>query len=112
MNTYPEMNKQIVGLLRVAGTNYELYAAARIEELEAALETGQRNCDEVYEDLRTQRDEAQKDLKAIREMVSRFLIAHRDTHRCWIESFVECGAIEADFNYHPNFPFIKPKGEP
>jgi hypothetical protein len=47
-------------------------------------------------------------LKAIRSMVSRFLIAHRDTHRSWVESFVECGAVKVDFNYHPHYPYIEP----
>lgn len=50
-----------------------------------------------------------KSLQATREMISRFLVAHRDTSKNWIEAFVECGAIEADFNYHPLYPFIKPK---
>lgn len=34
MITYPEMNAVIVSLLRGAGQNYSVYAAARIEELE------------------------------------------------------------------------------
>lgn len=37
MNTYPEMNRQIVGLLRTNGSPTCLYAAARIEELEKQL---------------------------------------------------------------------------
>lgn len=49
------------------------------------------------------------DLKSVREMVSRFLIAHRDVARPWLESFVECGAVDIDFNYHPIYPYIKPK---
>jgi hypothetical protein len=35
--TYPEMNRQIVSLLRLGGSALSLYAAARIEELEDAL---------------------------------------------------------------------------
>lgn len=35
--TYPEMNAKIVGLLRISYDPVDLYAAARIEELEAAL---------------------------------------------------------------------------
>jgi len=45
---------------------------------------------------------------AITEMCSRFLVAHRDTAKPWIESFAEVGAITADFNYHPRYPFIEP----
>lgn len=43
----------------------------------------------------------------ITEMISRFLVAHRDIHRCWIKSFVEVGAITADFGYHPNIKPVK-----
>jgi len=35
--TYPEMDKQIVGILRLHGGAYALYAAQRIEELESQL---------------------------------------------------------------------------
>lgn len=35
IKTYDEMNKQICGLLRLAGDNVSLYAAKRIAELEA-----------------------------------------------------------------------------
>lgn len=35
IKTYDEMNKQICGLLRLAGDNVSLYAAQRITELEA-----------------------------------------------------------------------------
>lgn len=35
IKTYDEMNKQICGLLRLAGDNVSLYAAQRIAELEA-----------------------------------------------------------------------------
>lgn len=45
---------------------------------------------------------------AITKMVSRFLVAHRDTARTWVEAFIECGAIKADFNYHPVYPYIEP----
>lgn len=38
MNTYPEMNKQIVALLRHSSDPAINYAAARIEELEKQLE--------------------------------------------------------------------------
>ena len=37
MTTYPEMDREIVKLLRMSGTNYELYAAARIEQIESEL---------------------------------------------------------------------------
>jgi hypothetical protein len=37
ITTYPEMNGQIVGILRLGGTSPDLYAAARIEELEAEV---------------------------------------------------------------------------
>jgi hypothetical protein len=37
MNCYPEMNKQIVSLLRVHDNPAVLYAADRIEELEAQV---------------------------------------------------------------------------
>lgn len=37
MNTYPEMNAKIVGILRASGDPTCLYAAQRIEELEKAL---------------------------------------------------------------------------
>lgn len=49
-----------------------------------------------------------KNLQATREMISRFLVAHRDTSRSWIESFIECGAIKVDWNYHPLYPYIEP----
>lgn len=62
------------------------------------------------EQKKQERDGALNELAIIRNEVSRFLIAHRDVARCWIEAFVECGAVEADFNYHPRYPFIKPKG--
>jgi hypothetical protein len=45
---------------------------------------------------------------AITKMIARFLIAHRDTARTWIEAFIECGAIKVDFNYHQNYPYIEP----
>ncbi len=35
-STYQIMNLEIVKLLRMSGVNYEIYAASRIEELEAA----------------------------------------------------------------------------
>lgn len=38
ITTYPEMNEQIVKLLRVAGKRTGLYAAQRIEELEGNIE--------------------------------------------------------------------------
>ena len=38
---------------------------------------------------------------AITAMLARFLIAHRDTHRCWLDSFVECGAVTIDWNANP-----------
>src|SRR5690554_2242490 len=34
INTYPDMNRRIVNLLRICDTPIDLYAAARIEELE------------------------------------------------------------------------------
>ncbi len=34
--TYPEMDREIVKLLRMSGENYEQYAASRIEKLESA----------------------------------------------------------------------------
>ena len=37
MNTYPEMNKQIVGLLRMSDNPVDLYAAQYIEELQKKL---------------------------------------------------------------------------
>lgn len=37
INTYPEMNHLILGILRLRGSPIELYAAARIEELEAEV---------------------------------------------------------------------------
>lgn len=37
MNTYPEMNSKIVGLLEVDGSPMTTYAAYRIQELEAEL---------------------------------------------------------------------------
>lgn len=38
MTTYPDMNRQIIDLLRLNGQPECLYAAARIEELEAELQ--------------------------------------------------------------------------
>ena len=38
METYPEMNREIVKLLRIGNDAPSLYAAARIEELEAEVE--------------------------------------------------------------------------
>lgn len=38
ITTYPEMNKKIVSFLRVSDQNFALYAAQRIEELEALCE--------------------------------------------------------------------------
>lgn len=37
VNTYPEMNHLILGILKLRGSPIELYAAARIEELEAEV---------------------------------------------------------------------------
>ena len=37
VKTYPEMNHLIVGILRLRGSPIELYAAQRIEELEAEV---------------------------------------------------------------------------
>jgi hypothetical protein len=37
VNTYPEMNHLILGILRLRGSPIELYAAQRIEELEAKV---------------------------------------------------------------------------
>ena len=37
MNTYPEMNEKIAGLLELRGDPISLYATARIEELETLL---------------------------------------------------------------------------
>jgi len=43
VNTYPEMNHLILDILRLRGSPIELYAAQRIEELEAKLrELGNR----------------------------------------------------------------------
>lgn len=39
IHTYPEGTKIVVGLLKLSGSNYQLYAAERIEELEEALRT-------------------------------------------------------------------------
>lgn len=44
---------------------------------------------------------------AITEMLARFLIAHRDTHRCWLDSFVEVGAVTIDWNANP-YGEVKP----
>lgn len=66
--------------------------------------------DQKTADARKQIQALELELQSIRNEVSRFLIAHRSTAKCWVEAFVECGAIEADFNYHPLYPFIKPKG--
>ncbi|MCK5615576.1 hypothetical protein KAR91_77645 [Candidatus Pacearchaeota archaeon] len=38
MKTYPAMNKEIVGLLRISKRPHHLYAAQRIEELESITE--------------------------------------------------------------------------
>jgi chromosome segregation ATPase len=35
-------------------------AEAAVEQLEGALEAGQRNCDDAYDDLRAERDEAKR----------------------------------------------------
>mgnify|MGYP000101804264 CR=1 FL=1 len=37
MNTYPEMNEKIVGILKVSDEPHHLYAAQLIEELQARL---------------------------------------------------------------------------
>ena len=37
MNTYPEMNEKIVGLLRMSDNPVDLYAAQYIEELQKKL---------------------------------------------------------------------------
>lgn len=52
--------------------------------------------------------EADKKLAAVCVMVSRFLVAHRDVSRNWIEAFIEVDAIKVDFNYHPLYPYIEP----
>ena len=43
MNTYPEMNKQIVGLLRISDNPVDLYAAQYIEELQKQVCPGALN---------------------------------------------------------------------
>lgn len=37
MNTYPEMNREICGILRISGKPTNAYAALRIEELETRV---------------------------------------------------------------------------
>ena len=39
VRTYPEMNEKIVGILRIGDSPVDLYAAKRIEELEAELKS-------------------------------------------------------------------------
>jgi len=43
IKTHPALNKKIIGILRFGGRRTELYAAARIEELEAEVEQLHRN---------------------------------------------------------------------
>ena len=53
IKTYPEMNKKIVELLRIGGSNSDLYAAKRIEELETLV----RELVGVIDELRRQINE-------------------------------------------------------
>lgn len=55
--------------------------------------------------IKRMRDE----FKATREMIARYLIANRKVHKTWIQGFVECGAIEVDWEYHPYYPGITAK---
>lgn len=41
VKTYPEMNKKIVGLLRISSEPIDLYAAQLIEELQAGKDPGE-----------------------------------------------------------------------
>jgi hypothetical protein len=43
MNTYPEMNEKIVGLLRISDNPVDLYAAQYIEELQKQVCPGALN---------------------------------------------------------------------
>ncbi|MEW6573154.1 MAG: hypothetical protein AB1374_05925 [Bacillota bacterium] len=45
--TYPEMNAKITDMLRRDGSEYALYAAARIEELEGQVKDLRDTLDEV-----------------------------------------------------------------
>jgi len=54
-----------------------------------------------------ERDSAYSKHNAITAMLARFLIAHRDTHRCWLDSFVEVGAVTIDWNANP-YGEVKP----
>ena len=49
MKTYPAMNEQIVGILRMSDKPAVLYAAARIEELEAERDTLVEACEAAME---------------------------------------------------------------
>ena len=51
VNTYPEMNHLIVGILRLRGSAIELYAATRIEELEAKVKELQNKLSMMPPDL-------------------------------------------------------------
>lgn len=48
MNTYPEMNEKIVGLLRMSDEPMNLYAAQRIEELDKELDLVHGCLTELY----------------------------------------------------------------
>jgi len=50
MSTYPKMNKQIVGILRWSDKPAILYAAARIEELEAERDALRKACEAYLAD--------------------------------------------------------------
>lgn len=47
VHTYPEMNRKVVGILRVSDSPVMLYAAQRIEELEKALNDSLETLDEI-----------------------------------------------------------------
>lgn len=47
ITTYPDMNARIVELLRLGGSAPELYAATRIEELEAQVANLQKEVEQL-----------------------------------------------------------------
>jgi len=70
MNTYPKMNEQIVGILRWTDNPAGLYAADRIEELEAerdALASVLEDANELHAEVRVEREKLRTACEAMME---------------------------------------------
>jgi len=99
MNTYPAMNEQIVDVLRWTDNPASLYAAARIEELEAerdALAGVLGDANELHGEVRAERDKLQKVCEALVKRVLR----HMDSGER------PCPLCNHHFNHNDDCPFI------